>query len=373
MDRREIERFLGAIRQVRAAGEPAAMATIVRVKGSAYRREGTHMLIRPDGSYECALSGGCLEPSVARAAAGVIETGEPVVVCYDLGDDSLWGLGMGCSGAIDVRIERLDDLDRAEIMRTWLNVLERGEAAALVTPISGGSGRLLVRASGEHLGRLSDPAMEREALTRAGTRLRAAFPQSGPERVPGGEVFFEVSIPAPELVIFGAGPDAAPLAAQAWALGFSVTVVDVRQAYLTTDLFPRAKLVSAHFSEFATAVPLDAGSFVVVMNHHLERDEESLRYALDSGVAYIGVLGPRSRYEQLLTGVAAKGNTPSASELARVHSPVGLSIGAETPGEVAVSILAEILAVRRGFEGGFLSGFAGSLHTPDAKRFLATS
>jgi xanthine/CO dehydrogenase XdhC/CoxF family maturation factor len=373
MDRREIERFLGAIRQARASGERAAIATIVRVKGSAYRREGTHMLIRPDGTYECALSGGCLEPSVAAAAVRVIETGEPVVVNYDLADDSLWGLGMGCSGAVDVRIERLDELERDETMRAWLTVLERGEAAALVTPLGGASRRLLVRASGEQLGRLSDPAMEQEAIARARTRLRAAFPQSGPERIGSGEVFFEISVPAPELVVFGAGPDAAPLSQQAWALGFSVTMVDVRSAYLKNDRFPTAKLVPAHFSQFATAVPLASGSFVLVMNHHLERDEESLRFALDSGAEYIGVLGPRSRFQKLLTGLAAKGYTPSPSSLARVRSPVGLSIGAETPGEVAVSILAEMLAVRRGFEGGFLSGCSGSLHTPDDKRLLASS
>jgi xanthine/CO dehydrogenase XdhC/CoxF family maturation factor len=109
------------------------------------------------------------------------------------------------------------------------------------------------------------------------------------------------------------------------------------------------------------------------MNHHLERDEESLRHALDSGAAYIGVLGPRSRYQKLLTGLAAKGYTAPASSLARVRSPVGLSIGAETPGEVAVSILAEMVAVGRGFEGGFLSGSSGSLHTPDDKRLLTSS
>src|SRR5262252_633228 len=114
MDRREVERFLAAIRRAQAAGQRVAVATIVRVRGSAYRREGTHMLIRSDGTYECALSGGCLEPSVAEAAVQVIETGAPVVVNYDLADDSLWGLGMGCAGAIDVRIERLDELERDE-------------------------------------------------------------------------------------------------------------------------------------------------------------------------------------------------------------------------------------------------------------------
>jgi xanthine/CO dehydrogenase XdhC/CoxF family maturation factor len=373
MDRREIERFLDAVGEARVSGQRAAVATIVRVRGSAYRREGTHMLIRTNGTYECALSGGCLEPSVAEAAVRVIQTGEPVVVNYDLADDSLWGLGMGCSGAIDVRIERLDELDRDDVMREWFNVLARGDKAALVTPLSGGSGRVLVRAGGESLGHLGDPAMEREAIARARTRLRDPFPHSGPERTESGELFYEIIGPAPELVVFGANSDVAPLARQAWTLGFAVTMVDVRSAYLTSEAFPMAKLVPAHFSQFATAVPLTAVSSVLVMNHHLERDEESLRYALESAAGYIGVLGPRSRYELLLSGLASRGYVPSASRLASVHSPVGLAIGAETPEEVAVSILAEILAVHRGFTGGFLTGVEGSLHRPDDKRLLTSS
>jgi xanthine/CO dehydrogenase XdhC/CoxF family maturation factor len=373
MNRREIERILDAIRQARASGQRAAMATIVRVRGSAYRHEGTRMLVRQDGTYECALSGGCLEPSVAEAAKRVIDTGEPAIVEYDLTNDSLWGLGMGCSGAIDVLIERLDELQRDETMRAWLTVLERGDRAALVMPLSGASGRMIVRAGGEQLGHLSDRVMEKEALARAHVRLGAAFPESGPERVDSGELFFEISLPAPELVIFGAGPDAAPLAQQAWTLGFSVTMVDVRAAYLTKDRFPTAKLVSAHFRQFATAVPLAPASFVLVMNHHLERDEESLRHALESAAGYIGVLGPRTRYEKLLANLAAKGYTPSAERLARVHSPVGLSIGAETPDEVAVSIVAEMLAVRRGFKGASLRGFSGSLHLADDRRRLTSS
>ncbi len=377
MDRREIERFLDAVVEARASGQPAAVATIVRVTGSAYRREGTHMLIRSDGTFECALSGGCLEPSVADAAVRVIETGDPVVVNYDLADDSLWGLGMGCSGAIDVRIERLDELDRDDVMREWLNVLARGEKAALVTPLSGSAGgnagRLLVRASGEPFGHLSDPAMEHDAVARARVRLRSAFPHSGSERTATGELFYEIIAPAPDLVVFGANSDAAPLARQAWALGFSVTIVDVRAASLTKERFPTAKLVAAHFSEFAAAVPLSPDSSVLVMNHHLERDEESLRYALESGAGYIGVLGPRSRYVLLLAGLASKGYSPLPSSLARVHSPVGLAIGAETPEEIAISILGELIAVARGFDGGFLTGVEGSLHTPDAKRLLTSS
>jgi xanthine dehydrogenase accessory factor len=370
MDRRETERLLDAIRQARAAGEPAAVATVVRVKGSAYRREGTRMFVRRNGTYECALSGGCLEPTVADAAARVIATGEPVIVNYDLADDSVWGLGIGCSGAVDIRIERIAD---DAITNDWLATLERGDAAVLVTPLSGVSGRMIVRGTGELAGGLTDPAVEQQAVDRARARLSAPHPASGPERVGGAEVFFDITTPPPDLVIFGAGHDAAPVAQLAWTLGFAVTVVDVRDAFLTPERFGGATRVCAHFSQFAKRVTLRSGSFALVMNHHVERDQESLRFSLESEAAYIGVLGPRARYDKLLAGLAQQGYVPDPTKAARVRNPVGLSLGAETPEEVAASILGELLAIRRGFAGGFLSGSVGSLHRPEDKRLLASS
>src|SRR6185295_16879730 len=182
MNRRETERLLAAIREVRALGEPAAVATVVRVTGSAYRREGTRMFVRRNGTYECNLSGGCLEPTVAEAAARVIVTGEPVVVTYDLADDSVWGLGIGCSGAVDIRIERIEN---DAITNAWLDVLGRGEAAALVTPLTGASGRMIVRDTGVVVGGFSESGIEQAAATRARAHLAAANPVSGPERIGG--------------------------------------------------------------------------------------------------------------------------------------------------------------------------------------------
>jgi xanthine/CO dehydrogenase XdhC/CoxF family maturation factor len=369
MDRRETERLLDAIRRSRAAGEPAAVATVVRVKGSAYRREGTQMFIRRDGTHECALSGGCLEPAVADAAARVIATGEPVIVSYDLADDSIWGLGIGCSGAIDVRIERIAD---DAITREWWAMLERGEAAVLVTPLANVSGRMIVCA-GHRVGGLSDPAIEQAAIAHARDRLASPYPVSGSDRVGAAELFYDVTMPPPRLVIFGAGHDATPVAQLAWTLGFGVTVVDVREAFLIAERFAGATLVCAHFSQFAERVALSPNSFVLIMNHHLERDQESLRFSLESEAAYIGVLGPRARYDRLLCGLRDQGYAPDPSKGARVRSPVGLSLGAETPQEVATSILGELLAIRRGFAGGFLSGSADSLHRPDDKRLVASS
>ena len=174
-------------------------------------------------------------------------------------------------------------------------------------------------------------------------------------------------------MIFGAGHDVTPVARLAWTLGFAVTVVDVREAFLTPDRFPDATLICAHFSQFAERVDPRAGAFMLVMNHHIERDQESLRFGLESDAAYVGILGPRSRYEKLLAGLAAQGYTPDPAKLSRARSPVGLSLGAETPDEVAVSIMGEILAIRRGFDGGFLSGSVRSLHKPEDRRLFARS
>jgi xanthine/CO dehydrogenase XdhC/CoxF family maturation factor len=369
MDRRETERLLDAIRRARAADEPAATATVVRVRGSAYRREGTQMFVRHDGTYECALSGGCLEPTVADAAARVIATGEPVIVSYDLADDSIWGLGIGCSGDVDIRIERIAD---DAITNEWWTSLERGEAAVLVTPLANVSGRMIVRA-GDHVGGLSDPVVEQAVIAHARARLASSYPASGADHIGAAELFFDVTMPPPKLVIFGAGHDAAPVAQLAWTLGFDVTVVDVREAFLSSERFAGATLVCAHFSQFAERVPLSPGNFVLIMNHHIERDQESLRFSLESEAAYIGVLGPRARYDKLLSDLREQGYVPDPSKAARVRNPVGLSLGAETPQEVATSILGELLAIRHGFDGGFLSGSVGSLHRPDDRRLLARS
>ena len=131
----------------------------------------------------------------------------------------------------------------------------------------------------------------------------------------GAEVFYEITMPPPDLVIFGAGHDAAPVAQLAWTLGFAVTVVDVREAFLAPERFRQARRWCARISASSpSAWRSRAGSFVLVMNHHVERDQESLRFSLESDAAYIGVLGPRSRYDKLLAGLAAQGYVPDADE-----------------------------------------------------------
>jgi xanthine/CO dehydrogenase XdhC/CoxF family maturation factor len=361
MNRREAERYLSALAEVRAIGQQAASATVIRVHGSAYRREGARMLVRPDGTYVCSLSGGCLEPAVADAAARVIATGVPSTVTYDLADDSIWSLNIGCSGAVDIRIERIDD---DPVTTAWLGALQRGEPAVLVTRLSGADGRRVVFPSGASIGTLGSAALEVVADHASRERLALPYAQSGADTCDGVELFLEVNHAPPELVVFGAGHDAIPLVHHGWTLGFDVTVVDPRAAYLQGDLFPGARLVLTGFDDLASAITLPRGAFVVIMSHHMDRDRLALRFALERDPAYVGVLGPRARYETLLARLKDDGVTPPPGVKDRIHSPVGLALGAESPEEVALSILAEILATRRGFAGGFLSGETGSLHRP---------
>jgi len=370
VDRHETGRILKAIEAARAADEPVALATIVRVIGSAYRREGTRMIVGRDGRYECMLSGGCLEPAIVELAQQIIAGGEPRTVRYDLAEDVVWGLGLGCGGTVDVRIERLDERDA--ITRAWLEALRQGTPTVLVTPLDAPGGRLLVFEDGAVLGSLG-AGLDPQAIARARERLRGANERSGPERLHGVELFFDVCGPPPDLVVFGAGHDAVPLVRLAHDLGFMITVVDVRDGYLTSGRFPGARLVHAPAGELERHVSPGPRSFVLIMNHNLARDEESLRCAFESAAHYIGVMGPRSRYDRLMSGLTADGYLPNASRLAAVRSPVGLALGAETPEQVAVSVLGEIMALRYGFDGGFLSGLPGAIHKPEDTRRLARS
>lgn len=369
MNRRENERLIRAVEHARQAGQRLAIATVVRVRGSAYRREGARIVVREDGSYECLLSGGCLEPDVAESAACVLASGKPVIREYDLEDDSIWSLALGCSGAVDIHIERLED---DPITNEWLAILGGTEAGVLVKKLSGAPGRLLVRER-DISGTLGDDTLDREAIDLARARIHATFPASGPELIGREEVFFDVTLPPPELVIFGAGRDAEPLARLGWELGFTVTVVDVRAAFLTRERFPHATLLSAHSSGFHEALALHQRSYAVIMNHHLERDRASLCFALESRAAYIGALGPRSRFHKLLSGLREQGVALDPATVSRVRSPVGLALGAESPEEIAVSILSEILAIQRGFDGGFLAGRDGALHRASDSRTFARS
>jgi xanthine dehydrogenase accessory factor len=372
MERRELEEILRGIEAARADNLRTALCTVVRVRGSAYRREGAKMLVSEDGSHVCMLSGGCLEPEVAIAAQDVIVTGTPKVVSYDLSEEVVWGLGIGCGGSVDILIEPVQD---NPLLKVWLEVLKHGALGVAATVLISESEvqRVLVQPDGKLQGS-TDPVLMGHIRSTALEMMASLYPRAETKAVHtlrhSTDVFFDASSPAARLVIFGAGHDAVPLNSKASALGWTTVVVDTREAFLSAGRFPGATLVNPgiHFAERLTLHPKD---FCVVMNHHLERDASSLKFCLETGPAYIGVLGPRARYQDLLERLRIQGFTIPPSSLESVRNPIGLDIGAESPEEVALSIVAELLAVRRGFEGGILNGREGRIHDPRAEQAAA--
>jgi xanthine dehydrogenase accessory factor len=377
--REEERQLLQAIADAKTSGRKAAIATVVRVVGSAYRREGTKMLIDADGGQVCMISGGCLEQEVGAVAKEVMESGQAVVKFFDLDEEVVWGLGLGCGGAVDVYIEPLDS---GEEFKLWLETVQAQKAGVLATILNVKEGssfrkaaRLFIGEDGDLSGNLGHESLNEQILEFAKEKMSQLYPRSETRTFKADdeavEVFIDVNMPPPELAIFGAGHDAVPVASYANKLGFRVTVIDARHAFVTPERFPNASLVRTHPSGFEEKVTLSPRTYVVLMNHHLERDKESLAFAVTKNVPYIGVLGPRSRYERMLNALKDENRILSTKELSVVRNPIGVDIGADTPDEIAVSIMSELIAIRGNYKAGFLNDRFGELTVGRAGRIHA--
>ena len=325
----ELTQILDAIDEWQARGEPIALATIVATTGSTYRHAGARLFIPAEGEPIGNISGGCLEDDVARIGREVMRTGQPRLASFDLtaDDDAVWGYGLGCNGSFEVFIEpTAGALSAARALRH-----DRGLLTTVITGPHAGTHRFQVDAPGFETPRILDEDGER--------------------------VLHEPILPPMRLIVCGGGHDAIPLTRQAAELGWRVTVADVRRALLSADRFPAAAdFCDADPATAAAVMEADARTAVVLMSHNYLRDIAYLGSFLATAPAYLGVLGPRGRTEQML----AELGQPDA--LGRVYAPAGLDIGAEGPEEVARAIVAEILAVTRGRTGGPLRDRRGSIH-----------
>ena len=356
LETREVLDFLA---RVRAGGKRAALATVVRVRGSAYRHEGAKLVVAEDGSTAGNVSGGCLEQDVREVALQVIRAGEPQLRSYCSSADEVaaWDLGVGCEGQVDVFVELAESRPRERAL------LDDRRSFVVCTLLDGKRGagngkRVVVTAEGAE-GDLGSADLNRKATTQARELLETG--ESGIHEIGGRSIFFDVLLPPPQLVVLGAGDDARPLVRFAADVGFRVVVVDRRPGFLTVDRFPTAAaLIQSAGDELAAALPLDAECYAVVMNHNFADDQAYVRALMKTPVAYVGMLGPRQRTERILRNLIGEGPMDEG----RVYGPVGLDIGTDGAEQVALAVIAEILAVRSGRRARSLRERRAAIHAP---------
>lgn len=343
----ELEKIAAALGP--AGGGVAVLATLLQVDGSAYRGPGARMVVRPDGTGVGAISGGCLEKDIIAHAESVRATGAPKLVHYDLtrDDDAPWGLNMGCNARLDVLLEPCAAVP--DYLAAAIDAERRRDGAVIATcfaaPPGGsaiGSRLILLDEDQSAAGALADGAFGGTVRTDAHRVMReersdVVYYGAGDGRT---GVFFEYVARPIALVVCGEGADTAPLAGLGESLGWAVRRV------AKEDAIGR----------------LDARTAAIVMTHHYARDLALLGPLLASRARYIGVLGPRRRTERLLEDLRRAGQEVGAGALRRLHAPVGLDLGAETPAEVALAIAAEVRAVFASRAGGALRERPGPIH-----------
>jgi xanthine dehydrogenase accessory factor len=348
-------------------GESAALATVVYVAGSSYRRPGARMLVSESGETTGVLSGGCLERDVAERALKVMSTGKPTVVRYDstFEEDVIWGLGLGCNGIVDILIEPALNNDVAGLMQLFSECLESDKSAVVATvfrvegevgvtlgtraqlyPDGSVDGQLMVESIFEDLEVVKSSVVKRYELPRGSI-----------------EVFFEVLAPRTRLVVFGAGYDVLPLVGLAKTVGWYTTVIDTRARASSRERFNCAdEVLLCRPENVMDQVRFTEQTMVVTMTHNYLHDLELMRNLLGLPLRYIGCLGPRRRIERLLLELTGGDEDLATEYLSELHAPIGLDIGAETAEEIAVSIVGEIRAVMAKRSGTQLRDRDGAIH-----------
>lgn len=360
---KELKTILATFNNVDFSQRKAALATVVNVRGSSYRSPGARMLITDDGKWVGSISGGCLEGDALRKARQVMAAKKAITITYDTREESNQnlGIGLGCNGVIDVLIEPVDNGD--ETISLIQKIVTQNEPVALATRIRGefAGEKFLLDHHLQPQSEFSDSRLNPVVLQ----ELTAVFNHKRSETkiIQGEEILFELIQPAISLIIFGGGFDARPVSTLAKSLGWDVQVTDECVSHIAPVFFPTADKLSLCQREFIDrdfiVTPYTA---CILMSHNYEYDRDVLRKLLKTPTPYIGILGPRKRFDKMLQEFEAQHIALSAEDFQRIHSPIGLDIGAETPDEIALSILAEIQSKFANRSGGFLKYRSGPIH-----------
>ncbi|WP_445281667.1 XdhC family protein [Streptomyces sp. DSM 118148] len=361
-----------------AEGREFAVATVVAVAGSAPRGPGAALAVDRAGTVIGSVSGGCVEGAVYDLCRQALETGESVLERFGYSDEDAFAVGLTCGGTIDVLITPVSAAAPARTaLASALATAARGEPAALARVVRGPAellGRaLLVRPDGTREGGLGGHReLDRSAAAEAGALLEAGrtgtveIAEDG-SHCPGGlTLLVESNVPPPRMIVFGAVDFAAALVRAGKFLGHHVTVCDARPVFATRARFPEADEVVVDWPHrYLRRTRTDARTVLCVLTHDAKFDVPLLKAALALPVAFVGALGSRRTHEDRERRLREEGVSPR--ELARLRSPIGLDLGARTPEETALSIVAEIVAVRRGGTGLPLTGMDTPIHRDRAE------
>ena len=342
-------------------GKPCALATVIDVEGSAYRRPGARMLLSPDGRSWGMISGGCLEHDVMDHARRALESGQARTVRYDSTsvDDIVFGTGLGCNGIINVFIEPVTSEFRRQFVQAIEGCNQTRECGGIATLVSGGGGRarswhhaFLTRDGNWVGGGSSIRELDFISTGTTGEPFTAELPE--------GPVFVQPLLPPIHLVVFGGWLDIVPLIRIAKEVGFRVTVVDARRRDSSPALFQEAdSVLLCSPAEAVSRLKLDHRTAVVLMAHHFEHDQEALGALAESSPFYspfyIGMLGPKRRQEKILAALADEKVVLAEGFTGKICGPVGLDLGATAPETIALAIVAEIQAKYAGRSGGMLN------------------
>ncbi|MBA2716582.1 MAG: XdhC family protein [Propionibacteriales bacterium] len=360
-------------------GESVGVGTVVATFASAPRAPGAAMLVGPGGEAVGSVSGGCVEGAVYELAQQVIEDRQPVLQRYGVSDDDAFAVGLTCGGIIDVFVEVIDSRSFPELADVATDI-ESGQPVAVATVVAhadaGRLGRRLVIRPADHsrpvVGSLgssrADGAVTADArgLLAAGRSETLHYGPDGQRRGEGMAVFVSSHAPKPRMLVFGAIDFAAAVARVGSFLGYHVTVCDARPVFATESRFPEADEVVVswphkYLAGEVEARRIDGRTVLCVLTHDPKFDVPVLELALRlPEVAYVGAMGSRRTHSDRLARLREAGLTEL--ELSRLSSPIGLDLGARTPEETAVSIAAEIIALRWGGRGDRLAGVSGPIH-----------
>jgi xanthine dehydrogenase accessory factor len=330
--------ILSDIERWRAEGRHVAVATVVQTWGSAPRQPGAKMALTAEGGITGSVSGGCVENAVFDAGKEILKTGKPRLLHFGVSDDTAWSVGLACGGTIDVFVEPL----AAEFYEPVRDALRAGKALAIATVVGGTDNRLgrkLVLLEKDQVIGGPDPALASAA--------RDALAARESRRVRTGEedVFADVELPPPSLVVVGGVHIAIALVSLAKALGFRTVIVDPREAFGSADRFPHADEIVREWPDRAIGkIAVNSSTAVAVLTHDPKLDDPAITAALASPAFYVGALGSSRTQEKRRKRLLGAGVSEAA--LSRLYAPIGIDLGGRAPEEIALAIMAQVVAAR---------------------------